>query len=61
MTMKEPGMNGVAAPAPPPKMRLRQRNTDIAFNSTFLNMNLRFLIINVQRKEKPKTLADYRN
>jgi hypothetical protein len=56
--MKEPGMNGVAAPAPPPKMRLRQRNTDIAFNSTFLNMNLRFLIINVQRKEKPKTLAD---
>jgi hypothetical protein len=58
MTTKEPGMNGVTAPAHHQKMRLRQRNTNIAFNSTFLNMNLRFLIINVQRKEKHKTLAD---
>jgi hypothetical protein len=39
-------------------MTTKEPGMNGAFNSTFLNMNLRFLIINVQRKEKPKTLAD---
>jgi hypothetical protein len=53
----EPGLHSIAAPpkrcgsGPTTKtMRLGLRNICFAFDSTFFNVNLRFLDMNLQRK-----------